>query len=57
MAHLAGRGLTNRQIARELFISVKTVEYHLGHVYAKMHVPSRVQLSRRLHEDMRPSNP
>ena len=57
MADLAGRGLTNRQIARELFISVKTVEYHLGHVYAKMHVPSRVQLSSQLHEDMRPSNP
>ena len=57
VAHLAGRGLTNRQIARELFISVKTVEYHLGHVYAKMHVTSRVQLSSQLHEDMRPSNP
>jgi ATP/maltotriose-dependent transcriptional regulator MalT len=44
-AQLAAQGLTNRQIARELVVSVKTVEYHLGHVYAKLQVTSRVQLA------------
>jgi DNA-binding CsgD family transcriptional regulator len=37
-------GLTNRQVARELTISVKTVEYHLGNAYAKLGVTSRSQL-------------
>jgi DNA-binding CsgD family transcriptional regulator len=47
-ARLAAKGLTNRQVARELVISVKTVEYHLGNVYAKLGVKSRTQLVRRL---------
>jgi ATP/maltotriose-dependent transcriptional regulator MalT len=50
VAHLAAQGLTNRQIARELVISTKTVEYHLGHVYAKLQISSRVQLTHRLGE-------
>jgi ATP/maltotriose-dependent transcriptional regulator MalT len=45
VARLAASGLTNRQIARELVLSVKTVEYHLGHAYAKLQVTSRVQLA------------
>ena len=48
VARLATKGLSNKQIARELVISTKTVEYHLSHVYAKLHVSSRVQLARRL---------
>jgi ATP/maltotriose-dependent transcriptional regulator MalT len=51
VARLAVRGLTNRLIARELVVSVKTVEYHLGHVYAKLGVSSRVQLVQRLPQD------
>jgi DNA-binding CsgD family transcriptional regulator len=39
-------GMSNRQIATALFVSPKTVEYHLGKVYAKLHVSSRTQLSR-----------
>jgi DNA-binding CsgD family transcriptional regulator len=37
-------GRTNREVARELVVSVKTVEYHLGHVYAKLGIASRSQL-------------
>jgi DNA-binding CsgD family transcriptional regulator/tetratricopeptide (TPR) repeat protein len=44
VAGLAARGLTNREIGQQLFVSAKTVEYHLGHVYAKLHITSRRQL-------------
>ncbi|MBF8194573.1 helix-turn-helix transcriptional regulator [Nonomuraea sp. K274] len=45
IAQHAARGLTNRQIARELALSVKTVEYHLGHIYLKLGIRSRAQLA------------
>ncbi|WP_157518482.1 helix-turn-helix transcriptional regulator [Herbidospora mongoliensis] len=50
VAGLVASGLTNRQVARELVLSVKTVEYHLGHVYAKLGVGSRAQLAHRFKE-------
>jgi ATP/maltotriose-dependent transcriptional regulator MalT len=45
VAGLVATGMSNRDVADELFISVKTVEYHLGHVYAKLGVRSRTQLA------------
>ena len=48
VAELAGDGLANKEIARTLFVTVKTVEGHLSHVYAKLGVRSRAQLARRL---------
>ena len=51
VARLATKGLSNKQIARELIISPKTVEYHLGHVYTKLQVSSRVQLTHQLSSD------
>jgi DNA-binding CsgD family transcriptional regulator len=48
VAKLVMNGLTNRQVARELVLSVKTVEYHLGNVYTKLGVTCRTALVSRL---------
>jgi DNA-binding NarL/FixJ family response regulator len=45
VARLVATGLTNREVAAELVVSVKTVEYHLGHVYQKLGVRSRTELA------------
>ena len=39
------RGLSNREVATQLFLSVKTVEFHLAHVYDKLGVSRRTQLA------------
>ncbi|MFI6015244.1 AAA family ATPase [Streptomyces sp. NPDC051243] len=48
VARLAADGLSNRRIAHELVLSVKTVEYHLSHVYAKLGIASRSELPAKL---------
>ena len=35
-------GYTNKAIAAEIFISEKTVEFHLDHIYTKIGVRSRI---------------
>jgi DNA-binding CsgD family transcriptional regulator len=42
---LAAEGLTNRQIASRLYISIRTVNAHLSHAYAKLGTSDRSQLS------------
>jgi DNA-binding CsgD family transcriptional regulator len=48
IAELAAAGLSNKQIARTVVVSVNTVERHLSRAYAKLGVRSRTQLSARL---------
>jgi DNA-binding CsgD family transcriptional regulator len=45
VADLAAQGLTTKLIAEELFVSPKTVEFHLRHVYRALDVGSRDQLA------------
>jgi DNA-binding CsgD family transcriptional regulator/tetratricopeptide (TPR) repeat protein len=44
VADLAASGMTNRQIAQSLFVTVKTVEAHLSAAYGKLDISSRRQL-------------
>jgi DNA-binding CsgD family transcriptional regulator len=43
---LVARGLTNREVGRDLYITPRTVAYHLSNVYAKLGVTSRRELVR-----------
>lgn len=47
VVRLATSGYSNAEIARQLAVSVKTVEYHLTHIYAKFGISSRRELGRR----------
>ena len=48
IAQLARAGLSNPDIAAQLFLSVRTVEWHLRKVFTKLKISSRMQLQRAL---------
>jgi DNA-binding CsgD family transcriptional regulator len=45
VSDLVARGMTNREVASELFVSTKTVQYHLTRIYVKLGVRSRGELA------------
>lgn len=50
IARAIGRGLSNNQIAEELFLGLATVKSHLGQVFSKLQVTGRVQVAILVHE-------
>jgi DNA-binding CsgD family transcriptional regulator len=49
IAHLVVLGMTNQQIARRVFLSPHTVNYHLRQIFKKLGISSRVQLAGFIH--------
>jgi DNA-binding CsgD family transcriptional regulator len=45
VARLVSTGLGNREVAAELMVSVKTIEFHLGQIFDKLEISSRRQIA------------
>jgi DNA-binding CsgD family transcriptional regulator len=48
VARMAAEGMTNREIAQALFITIRTVTTHLGHAYEKLGIAGRERLAEEL---------
>lgn len=57
VARLVASGLSNREAAAQLYLSPKTVEYHLAHAFTKLGVRSRHQLITRILDRDNPGDP
>jgi DNA-binding CsgD family transcriptional regulator len=56
VAGLVALGLTNRQIAKRLFVTVSTVEQHLTHAYRRLGIDNRAQLASLVCAEPRPAS-
>jgi DNA-binding NarL/FixJ family response regulator len=45
VSQLVAEGLTSRQIAEKLFVSPRTVDAHLSHIFRKLEIASRAKLA------------
>ena len=57
VAALAADGHSNREIAQQLYVTRRTVETHLTHVFQKLDITSRADLAARLTDQPRPTPP
>jgi DNA-binding CsgD family transcriptional regulator len=48
VARLVASGKSNREVADELYLSTKAIEYHLGNVFAKLNIRSRHELASKI---------
>ena len=48
VAVLVAKGMTNREVAAELYVSQKAIDYHLGHIFGKLGITSRRDLRQRV---------
>jgi DNA-binding CsgD family transcriptional regulator len=51
IAAMAAEGLSNRDIAQALFVTLRTVEMHLSNAFRKLQISSRTQLAAALTAD------
>ena len=54
IAGLAASGMTNPEIGARLFLSPRTIDYHLRKVFAKLEIASRTDLARAGLEELAP---
>jgi DNA-binding NarL/FixJ family response regulator len=57
VAAAVARGASNREVAAELFLAPKTVEFHLRQIYRKLGIRSRAQLAATLARQAPPEPP
>ncbi|WP_030967270.1 MULTISPECIES: helix-turn-helix transcriptional regulator [unclassified Streptomyces] len=57
IARSVAQGATNREVARQLSIGTRTVEYHLGNIFTQLGVRSRMALARALEPELLLSAP
>jgi DNA-binding NarL/FixJ family response regulator len=52
IARFVSEGLTNRQVAEQLFLSPRTIDFHLRNVFRKLNITSRNELARAMVENV-----